>query len=171
MGGGGMRGDTRFPPNTLPGNHWPTGAIVCFSELNGVLQVKCCPHLAFTAPAPARIPGESRPGGREQEWDRQAVREPRPPRESEGRQTAMLGWRRGAAGQRPARALTRGTTHCSSSRPRRPHSPQTGCSGWSSQCRCRPGSETRPHRRLSLEQRPPGTIRPGSPHGGQSSAR
>lgn len=48
-----------------------------------------------------------------------------------------------------------GVTHCSSSRQRRPHSPQTGCSGWSSQCRCRHGSGTRPRRRPSLEQHPP----------------
>lgn len=96
------------------------------------------------------------------------MRKRRPPCESEGRRRAMLGWRRGAARQRPVRPLTKGTTHCSSSRPRRPHSPQTGCSGWSSRCRCRPGSGIRPRRRLSLEQRPPGTIRPGSPRGGQS---
>lgn len=45
-----MRGDTRFPPNTLPGDYWPTRALVCFRELNSALQVKCCPHLAFTGP-------------------------------------------------------------------------------------------------------------------------
>lgn len=51
--------------------------------------------------------------------------------------------------------MREGVTHCSSSRQRRPHSPQTGCSGWSSQRRCHPGSGTRPRRRPSLEQPPP----------------
>lgn len=62
----------------------------------------------------------------------------------------------GGAQEVPAK----GVTHCSSSHLRHPHNPQTGCSGWSSQCRSRPGSGTRPHHRLSLEQCPPRTVRP-----------
>lgn len=51
--------------------------------------------------------------------------------------------------------MAQGLTHCSSSHQRRPHNPQTGCSDWSSRCRTHPGSGTRPHHRLSLEQNPP----------------
>lgn len=64
-----------------------------------------------------------------------------------------------------ARGQGGGVAHCSSSRPRRPRSPQTGCSGWSSQCRCRPGSGTHPHHRPSLQQCPPSAISRGLPVG------
>lgn len=65
----------------------------------------------------------------------------------------------------------RGITHCSSSRPRHPHSPQTGCSDWSFQCRCRPGSGIHPRRRPSLEEHPPRAIRRGPPLGGPGRPR
>ena len=97
---------------------------------------------------------------------------PREPRPGAGatqavRVTEAATWAKGMAGRSPrqearerdrretTRHPGRGVTHCSSSHRRRPHSPQTGCSGWSSQCRCHPGSGILPLCRPSLEQHPP----------------
>lgn len=145
LAGPGRRGGTgipaQHPPRRAAG---PRGAFTCFRKWGPVSFAGCaqstlptpCPYLS-----PRGAQGWGGPGG-----DR--VR----PGGPEGR-------RRGAG----SRGLGRGVTHCSSSRPRRPHSPRTGCSGWSSRRRCRPGSGTRPRRRPSLQQRPPEPSARGLP--------
>lgn len=123
-------------------------------------------HTFHSLPAP-RITGELRPGGRGQGWEQAGCEgaEAASVGQKEGREGCGAGWGSSTAGAREARR--RGMTHCSSSRQRRHHSPRTGCSDWSSQCRYRPGSGTRPHCRPSLEQCPPSTVILGPPRGVQ----
>lgn len=90
------------------------------------------------------------------EWDRAGCEGLRLPHGLEGQQRGAPGRTGGSetVGSRGG-AQEGGTTHCSSSHQRRPHSPQTGCSDWSSQRKCRPGSGIHPHHRPSLQQHPP----------------